>query len=324
MKAIVYHKYGPPDVLELKEVEKPTPKDNEILIRVHSSSVNGGDWHLLRGTPFFVRIFTGLWKPKNKILGADVAGRIESVGRNAKRFQPGDAVFGDISGGGWGGYGGFAEYVCAAEEGLTLKPASMTFEEAAAVPQAAVIALQSLRYKGQIRPGQQVLITGAGTFAVQIAKSYGAEVTGVDSTRKLDLMRSIGADHVIDYTREDFTENRGRYDLIVDLAAYHPIFDCMRALSAKGIYVQAGGSTVQMMQAIFLGPWISMTASKKMGYLTHRPNTEDLIFVKNLLEEGKAAPVIDRHYSLSEVAQAIRYCEEGHALGKVVIAVCEG
>jgi len=253
VKAIVYTKYGPPDVLELKEVEKPTPKDNEVLIKVHAASVNSWDWDLLRGTPFLNRL-GGLLKPKYKILGADIAGRVEAVGRNVKRFQPGDEVFGDLSECGWGG---FAEYVCARENALALKPASMTFEEVAAVPQAAVMALQGLRDKGQIQPGQKVLINGAGggvgTFAVQIAKSFGAEVTGVDSTRKLDMMRSIGADQVIDYTREDFTKSGQRYDLILDVVAYRSIFDYKRALSPKGIYVFVGGSMAAAFQAVFLG-----------------------------------------------------------------------
>lgn len=238
MKAVVYTKYGPPDVLELKEIEKPIPKDDEVLIKVHGASVNSWDWDLLRGTPFLNRLFFGLLKPKYKILGADIAGRVEVVGRNVKQFLPGDEVFGDLCECGWGG---FAEYVCARENALALKPASMTFEEVAAVPQAAVMALQGLRDQGQIQPGQKVLINGAGggvgTFAVQIAKSFGAEVTGVDSTSKLDMMRSIGADQVIDYTQEDFTQNGQRYDLILDAAAYRSIFDYKRALSPKGIFV---------------------------------------------------------------------------------------
>jgi len=321
MKAIVYEKYGPPDVLHLKEVEKPTPKDNEVLIKVHAASVNSWDWGLLRGKPFVNRLMFGLLKPKIKILGVDIAGRVEAVGRNVKQFQPGDEVFGDISGCGWGG---FAEYVCARENALALKPASMTFEEAAAVPQAAVLALQGLRDKRQIQPGQKVLINGAGggagTFAVQIAKSFGAEVTGVDSTSKLDMMRSIGADQVIDYTQEDFTKSEQRYDFILDFAAHHSIFDYKRALSPKGIYVMVGGSMARIFQAVFLGPLISMTGSKKMGILAHKPN-KDLDFMKELFEAGKVVPVIDRRYPLSEVAEALRYFGEGHAKGKVVITL---
>ncbi|MBW2597734.1 MAG: NAD(P)-dependent alcohol dehydrogenase [Deltaproteobacteria bacterium] len=320
MKAIVCTKYGPPDVLQLKEVAKPTPKDNEVLVKVHAASINDWDWGLLQGTPFVNRLLFGLLKPKIKILGSDIAGRVEAVGRNVKQFQPGNEVFGDIC----RRWGGFAEYVCARENALALKPASMTFEEAAAVPQAALLALQGLRDKGQIQPGQKVLINGAGggagTFAVQIAKSFGAEVTGVDSTRKLDMMRSIGADQVIDYTKEDFTKNRQHDDLILDVAAYHSIFDYKRALSPKGIYVIVGGSSAAAFQAMFLGSWISMTGSKKMGILMHKPN-KDLAFMKELLEAGKVVPVIDRHYPLSEVAEALRYFGEGHARGKVVITV---
>lgn len=321
MKAIVYERYGSPDVLELKEVEKPVPKDNEILIKVYAASVNDWDWGLLRGKPFVNRLLFGLLKPKIKILGVDIAGQVEAVGRNVKKFQPGDEVFGDISGCGWGG---FAEYVCALENALSLKPASITFEEAAAVPQAAVLALQGLRDKRQIQPGQKVLINGAGggagTFAVQIAKSFGAEVTGVDSTSKLDMMRSIGADQVINYTREDFTKNGQRYDLILDFAAYHSIFDYKRALSPKGIYVMVGGSSARIFQVMFLGPWISMTGSKKMGILMHKPN-KDLAFMKELFEAGKVVPIIDRRYPLNETAEALRYFGEGHARGKVVITV---
>jgi len=319
MKAIVYHKYGSPDVLELKEVEKPTPKGNEVLIKVHAASVNSWDWNLLRGTPFLVRL-GGLLKPKYKILGADIAGRVEAVGRNVKQFQPGDEVFGDISGCGWGG---FAEYVCARENALALKSASMTFEEAASVPQAAVLALQGLRDKGQIPPGQKVLINGAGggvgTFAVQIAKTFGAEVTGVDSTGKLDMLRSIGADQVIDYTKEDFTKNGQRYDLILDVVAYRSIFDYKRALRPNGICVLVGGSMAAIFKALFFGSLI--TRGKKIGVLMHKPNKNDLNSMKELFEAGKVVPVIDRHYPLSEVPEALRYFGEGHVQGKVVITV---
>ncbi len=319
MKAIVYTKYGPPDVLQLKEVEKPTPKDNEVLIKVHAASANAADWHLMRGKPFLVRLMGfGLLKPKNKILGADVAGRVEAVGRNVKQFQPGDDVFGCD-------WGGFAEYVCASESALVLKPAGMTFEEVAAVPMAAVTALQGLRDKGQIQSGQKVLINGAsggvGTFAVQIAKSFGAEVTAVCSTRNLDMARSIGADQVIDYTQEDFTKSGQRYDLILAANGYHSISDYKRALSPKGIYVCTGGSMAQVFQALLLGPWISMTGSKKMGSMTTRLNQNDLVFMKELLEAGKAVPVIDRRYPLNEVPEALRYLEEEHARGKVVITL---
>lgn len=321
MKAIVCRKYGSPDVLRLEELEKPTPKDHEVLLKVHAASANAGDWHLLRGEPFPVRLMFGLLKPRHKILGADVAGRVAAVGRNVSEFQPGDEVFGDIS---VCGFGAFAEYVCVTENALVLKPANLSFEEAAAAPAAAVTALQGLR-KGQIQPGQKVLVNGAsggvGTFAVQIAKSFGADVTGVCSTRNLDRVRSIGADHVIDYTREDFTQNGRRYDLILAANGYHSIGDYKRALSPNGIYVMTGGSGAQMFQAMFLGPWLSMVGNKKMGNLLMKPNKKDLVFVKELLEAGKVVPVIDRRYPLNEVADAIRYLEEGHARGKIVITL---
>jgi len=323
MKAIVYTKYGPPDVLQLQEVEKPAPKDNEVLIRIHAASANAYDWHLLKADPFLVRLMGGgLLKPKNKILGADMAGRVEAVGRNVRQFKPGDDVFGDLAG---CGCGGFAEYVCAHEDALVLKPASLTFEEAAAVPMAAVTALQGLRDKGRIQPGQRVLINGAsggvGTFAVQIAKSFGAEVTAVCSTRNLDMARSLGADRVIDYTREDFTQNGQRYDLILAVNGYHPISAYKRALSPKGIYVMAGGSTAQIFQAVLLGPWMSITGGKKMGAVTAKPNQKDLAIIIELLEAGKVVPVIDKRYPLSEVPEALRYLGEGHARGKVVITL---
>jgi NADPH:quinone reductase-like Zn-dependent oxidoreductase len=267
------------------------------------------------------RLLFGLLNPKFKILGVDIAGQVEAVGRNVKQFQPSDEVFGDLSG---CGFGGFAEYVCARENALALKSASMTFEEAAAIPQAGILALQGLRDKRQIQKGHHVLINGAGggagTFAVQIAKFFGAEVTGVDSTIKLDMMRSIGADHVIDYTQEDFTQNGKCYDLILDVAAYHSIFDYKRALSPNGIYIMVGGSWARIFQVMFLGPLISMTGSKKMGILMHKPN-KDLDFLEELFEAGKVIPVIDRRYPLSEVAEALRYFGEGHHQGKVVITL---
>jgi NADPH:quinone reductase-like Zn-dependent oxidoreductase len=319
MIAIVYQKYGSPDVLKLEEVEKPTPKDDEVLIKVYAAAVNAADWHLLRGKPFLVRLMGfGLLKPKNKILGADVAGRVEAVGRNVKQFQPGDEVFGTIR-------GGFAEYVCAHENALELKPANISFEEAAAVPMAAVTALQGLRDKGQIQPGQKVLINGAsggvGTFAVQIAKAFGAEVTAVCSTRNVDMVRAIGADQVIDYTQADFTQIGQQYDLILAANGYHPISAYKRALRPKGRYVMSGGSMAQMFQAMLLGPVISMTGRNKMGNLMARPKQKDLDFMKELLEAGKVIPVIERRYPLSETAEALRYVEEGHAKGKVVITV---
>ncbi|MBW1814242.1 MAG: NAD(P)-dependent alcohol dehydrogenase [Deltaproteobacteria bacterium] len=319
MKAIVYEKYGPPEVLQLKEVVKPIPKDNEVLIKVHAASLNYADWAFVRGVPFLVRLMgAGLLKPKNPILGSDIAGWIEAVGGNVKQFQPGDEVFGDISECGWGG---FDEYASVSENALVLKPASTTFEEAATVPQAATVALQGLRNKGRIQPGQKVLINGAsggiGTFAVQIAKSFGAEVTGVCSTRNLDMVRSIGADQVIDYTQEDFTQNAKRYDLILDIVANRSISDYTRALNPKGNYVAVAFNP----GALFLGSLISMTRSKKVGSLLHKSNQKDLVFMKELLTAGKVAPVIDRRYPLSEVAQAVRYYGERHTKGKVVITL---
>jgi len=322
MKAILFTKYGPPDVFQLKELEKPTPEDDEVLVKVHAVSVNSADATMSRGEPFLARLWSGFIRPKYQILGSDIAGRVEAVGKNAKQFQIGDEVFGDIAGRGWGG---FAEYVSVPENALALKPANLAFEEAAAVPQAAVVALQGLRDKGQIQPGQKVLINGAsggiGTFAVQIAKSFGAEVTGVCSTRNLDMVRSIGADYVIDYTQEDFTRNDQRYDLIFTVVGYHSIFDFKRALSAEGIYVGSTNSTPLILQVLLLGPFISMTGDKKMANLLAKGNLKDLDFLKELIEAGKVVPVIDRRYPLSEVPDAVRYYGKGHAQGKVVITV---
>ncbi len=320
MKAIVYEKYGPPEVLQLKEVEKPAPKDDEVLVEVHASSINYIDWQILRGESFFLRLTTGgLLKPKHKILGDDIAGRVEAVGVNVKQFQPGDEVLGISD------FDAFAEYVCVPENALALKPPSMTFEEAAAVPEAATTALRGLRTYGQIQPGQKVLINGAsggvGTFAVQIAKSFGTEVTGVCSTRKLDMVRSIGADHVVDYTQEDFTQNGQHYDLILAVGGHRSIFDYKRALGPEGIYVCAGGSLAQYFQAMLLGPLVSMMGSKKMGILFPKLDQKDYVFLIELLEAGKVVPVIDRRYPLSEVPEALRYYGEGHARGKVVITV---
>ncbi len=323
MKASVYTRYGPPDVLELREVEKPTPKDDEVLVQIRAASVNFADASFVRGKPFMVRMMgQGLLKPKHTILGSDMAGRVEAVGKDVVQLKPGDEVFGDISECGWGG---FAEFVSVPEDALALKPVNLTFEQAAAVPQAATVALQGLRDEGRIQPGQKVLINGAsggiGTFAVQIAKSFASEVTGVCSARNLDLVSSIGADHVIDYTQEDFTQNGKRYDLILATAGYRSIFDYRRALGPDGRYVMTGGSMAQVFEAILLGPWISKTGSKNMGNLSSKPSRDDLVFLKGLLEAGKAVPVIDRSYPLSEVPEALRYYERGHAQGKVVITM---
>jgi NADPH:quinone reductase-like Zn-dependent oxidoreductase len=323
MKAIVYHQYGSPDVLKIEEVEKPEPKDDEVLVQVHAASVNAYDWHLLSADIFLVRLMGGgLLKPKNKILGADIAGRVEAVGAKVKQFEPGDEVYGDISS---SGNGGFAEYVSVKESALAQKPDHLTFEEAAAVPMAAVTALQGLRDEGQIRPGLNVLIYGAsggvGTFAVQIAKAFDAKVTAVCSTRNLDQARSLGADRVIDYTKEDFTQNGQRYDLILAVNGYHPLSAYQRALAPEGIYVMAGGSQAQIFQAVLLGSLMSRVGGKTIGNVSGKPNQKDLVFLNELMEAGKVVPAIDRCYPLLETAEALRYLGEGHARGKVVITV---
>jgi NADPH:quinone reductase-like Zn-dependent oxidoreductase len=317
VKAVVHTEYGPPDVLQIKEVAKPTPTDDEVLIKVQAASVNRSDWENLIGKPLYARI-GGLLKPRNPILGSDIAGRVEMAGKNIRQFQPGDEVFGHIL-----TYaGGFAEYVCVPEKALALKPASLTFEEAAAIPEAALIALQGIRDKGRVQPGQKVLINGAGggagTFAVQLAKLYGAEVTGVDNTEKLDFLRSLGADHVIDYTQEDFTKNGKQYDLILDVVAYRSVFAYRRALRPNGRYFMVGGSVATIFQILLLGSWMR---SKKTRVLAVYPNPKDLVVITELCEAGKVVPIIDRRYPLREVALALRYLGEGHAKGKVVITV---
>ncbi|MGD1993575.1 MAG: NAD(P)-dependent alcohol dehydrogenase [Anaerolineae bacterium] len=317
MKAMVYHTYGPPDVLKLEEVDKPIPGEDDVLVKVHAAAINFGDRALVKGEPFLVRLMGyGLFKPKHAIPGGDVAGRVEAVGKDVTRFQPGDEVFGDLGG---QGFGAFAEYVAAPESAFVPKPANVSFEDAAAVCQAAVVALQGLRDKGQIRRGQEVLINGAsggvGTFAVQIAKALGAQVTGVCSARNLDLVRSIGADHVIDYRQEDFTQGERQYDLIFDIVANRSVSDYARALRPNGTYVACAFNPT----ALFLGPLISMTGSKKVTALSHQPNTEDLLFIGQLLETGKVVPVIDKRYPLGEVAEGMRHLETGHHRGKVVI-----
>ena len=322
MKAIVQHTYGSPDVLHLEEVAKPIPNDNEVLIKVQAASVNALDWHLLRAEPFIIRLGgDGFLKPKNKILGADVAGRVEAVGKNVQQFQPGDEVFGSC------GRGGFAEYVCCGEKGLVLKPANVTFEQAAAVPVAAITALQGLRDVGKIQAGQQVLIHGAsggvGMFAVQIAKSFGTEVTAVCSTRNVEMVHSIGADHVIDYKREDFVQSGQRYDLIFAVNGNRSIFEYRRALKPQGTYVVAGGSGMrQMLQSILLGSFLSSSGGQKVTSMgMAKIIKKDLEFLQTLLETGKIIPVIDKCYPLAEVPDAIRYMEDVHAQGKVVISV---
>ena len=318
MKAIVYTQYGSPDVLQFKDVETPTPADDEVLMKVCAASVNPLDRYFMRGAPL-IRSIPGLRTPKHKVLGCDIAGRVEAVGRQVKQFQPGHEVFGGK------GVGGFAEYACATEDRLALKPPNLSFEQAAAVPVAAITALQGLRDEGRIQRGHKVLVDGAsggvGTFAVQIAKSFGAEVTAVCSTRNVDTARSIGADHVIDYTREDFTHSGQRYDLILGANVHHSIFDYRRALSQDGIYVVVGGSLVRILQALLLGPLLSLIGSKKTCFFIANINHKDLVFLKDLLQAGKVVPVIDRRYPLCDIAAAIRYLEQGHARGKVVITV---
>jgi NADPH:quinone reductase-like Zn-dependent oxidoreductase len=320
MKAVVYQRYGSPDVLELREIPKPTPKDDEVLVKLHAVSLNASDWEILRGKPAYARIY-GLLKPKIRILGSDIAGSVEAVGGNVTQFQPGDEVFGDT----FGSFGGFAEYVCARDDKLMLKPATITMEQAAALPQAGVIALQGLRDKGQILPGQKVLINGAGgsggTFAIQLAKMFGADVTGIDRTSKLDMMRSIGADHVIDYTQEDFAQSERRYDLIFDFVAHRSMFDHMRVLAPTGRYVLAGGSMYRLLQTLIVGSMVSKFGRKKMRVLDHHQNKKDMGFMAELHETGKVSPVIDRYFPLREVPEALQFLGDGLAKGKVVITM---
>lgn len=323
MKAIVRETYGAPDVLRLGDVPTPTNCDDGVLVRIHAASANAGDWRLLRGTPLPFRLVAGLFKPRYKVIGNDIAGTVEAVGRNITRFKRGDQVFGEVS---RCGFGAFAEYVVARENALALKPANLSFEEAAAVPTAGCTALQGLR-KGKIQPAQTVLIHGAsggvGTFAVQIAKAMGAEVTGVCSAKNAEMIRSIGVDHVLDYAREDFAQNSQKFDLILAANGYRSIWDYRRALTPNGRYVMSGGSNRQLREALFLGPLLS-TGRQKLGNLLARPNQPDLLVLKDLIEAGKVRPVIERFYQLSEVPEAIRYLETGHASGKLVVAIRQG
>lgn len=330
MKAIVFTEYGSPDFLQPKDVPKPMPKDDEVLIKVHASSINSWDWEFQSGTSCVNRLLFGLRKPKvaKQILGADVAGTVETVGRNVTRFQPGDEVFGDL----WDNWGGFAEYACARESVLEPKPANVSFEEAAAVPQAGVLALQGLRKTGQIQPGQRVLINGAaggvGSIAVQLAKAYGARVTGVDSTEKMEIVRSLGADHVIDYTHEDFTQRGERYDLIFDVASNLSFSACKRALTPTGVYVLIGhdhfgdaagrifGSLPRFFRLMALSKFVSQLPDMSVSIPSKK---EVMAVLKEFLEAGKLTPVIDRTYPLSEVPEAMRYLQGGHARGKIII-----
>lgn len=321
MKAIVYCDYGPPEVLKVENIEKPTPEDDQVLVRVRAASVNPLDVHYMRGTPYIMRMGAGLRKPKVTRLGVDFSGTVEAVGRNVTQLKPGDEVFG-------GRTGAFAEYVSARERGLVKKPENMTFEQAAAVPIAAITALQALRDKGKVKPGQKVLINGAsggvGTFAVQIAKSFGAHVTGVCSTRNVDLVRSLGADEVIDYTRQDFTRSGTRYDVIVDMVGNHPLLAYRRVLKPKGIYVMVGGPKgrwIAPLDRVAKMSAMSPFVSQEFVMLFARLNKEDLTILGDLMQTGKVTPVIDRRYRLSEVPEAIRYLEKGHARGKVIVAV---
>jgi NADPH:quinone reductase-like Zn-dependent oxidoreductase len=323
MRAIVYDKYGPPDVLELKEIDKPTVKDDDVLVRVRAASLNPYDWHFMTGLPYVGRLSFGLLKPKANGLGADLAGQVAAVGKNVTRFRPGDDVLGEVE------TGALAEYVCVPQDTVVLKPANLTFEQAAAVPMGALTALQGLRDHGRIEPGQQVLINGAsggvGTFAVQIARSFGADVTGVCSTRNVDLVRSIGADQVVDYTGEDFTQSGRCFDLMFDNVGNRSLSECRSVLKPRGIYLASFGQpenpwlgpTAQLLRMMVLAPFVS----QKLLTFVAKPNTQDLLLTKELLEAGKVTPVIDRTYPLSEVPDAMRYLAEGHAQGKVVITV---
>ena len=317
MRAIVYHKYGTPDVLELKEVDKPVPKDDEVLIKVHAVSINDWDLGLLEGD-LINRMLNGLRKPKRKILGSDIAGRVEAVGKNVSQFKTGDEVYGDLS----GRWGGFAEYVCAGENSLALKPAAMSFVDAAAIPQAAMLAVQGLIDKGKIKAGQKLLINGAGggvgTFGIQIAKLYGVEVTGVDHTCKLDLLRSMGFDHVIDYTKDDFTKTGKCYDLVLDVKTNRSMFDYARALCLNGTYVTVGGTTSLLFLSLLQAPWIRMIHKKYIRLVALKTN-KDLAYMNKLYEEGKVKPVIDGPYRLDEVPEAFRLFAKGEHKGKMVI-----
>lgn len=320
MKAIVYRCYGSPDVLTYEDIEKPTPGDDEVLVKVHAASVNPLDWHYMRGSPYLIRLGSGVGAPKDIRLGVDFAGTVEAVGKDVERFKPGDEVFG-------GANGAFAEYVTVRDSrALTMKPANMTFEQAASVPIAAITALQALRDKGKIKTGHRVLINGAsggvGTFAVQIAKSFGAEVTGVCSTRNVEMVRSIGADHVFDYTKEDYTDSGKQYDLIIDNVGNHSLLANRRVLSPEGVLVMVGGKSGNWI-APLMGPIKALLLSPFVGQefvlILAQLRQEDLAILADLMQAGTMTPVIDRSYVLSEVSAAIGYSEEGHARGKIVV-----
>ena len=323
MKAIVFTEYGSTDVLRLNEVPTPAPNDDEVLVKIHAASVNDWDWAFMYGEPFFTRFFTGILKPKPtmQIPGCDIAGHIEAVGKNVVGFQAGDNVYGDLC---QSGFGAFAEYVCAPETALALMPPSMTFNEAACIPQAAMLTVQGLFDRGNLQAGQKLIINGAGggvgTFGVQIARTIGVEITAVDSSIKLDMLRSLGADHVIDYMEEDFTRNGQCYDLILDTKTTRSMGDYLRSLTPNGIYVTVGGSMPRILQALFLGPWISRTSKKKIQIVALKPN-KDLAYMNELFEAGEVKPVMDGPYELSEVPEALQYFGKAEYQGKVVITV---
>ncbi|MBO9597157.1 MAG: NAD(P)-dependent alcohol dehydrogenase [Cohnella sp.] len=321
MKALVYDEYGSPDVLRIEEVAVPVPKDHEVLIAVQAASVNSWDWDLLRGKPYIARL-GGLRKPRYRTLGADVAGRVVAVGANARRYKPGDEVFGDLSGCGWGG---FAEYACACETALTPKPVGLSFEQAAAIPQAGVLALQGLRDSGKLREGHRVLINGAGggvgTFGIQYAKHRGADVTGVDAAEKLSMLRSVGADEVVDYAKEDFAASGPSYDIILDVVGNRSLSEIKRALKPGGTYVMVGGPTSRILQAALAGPLIARFSKKRMKVLLHKPNHDDQFVWKELVEAGYVVPVIDRRFALADAAEALRYFGKGRVQGKVVVCM---
>ncbi len=320
MKAVVFTRYGTAEVLELRDVAQPLPGPGEVLVRVHAVAINDWDWQALQGAPFINRMMFGLRKPKKQILGSDVAGVVEAVGQNAGRFRPGDEVFGDLS----GRWGGFAEYVCAREEEVAPKPGGLTFEEAAAIPQAAMLAVQGLLDTGQFRQGHRLLVNGAGggvgTFAIQIARLYGAETTGVDSAAKLTLLRSLGYDHVLDYAREDFTKTRRQYDLILDVKTNRPIRAYLRALAPGGTYATVGGSLPRLFAIMLLGPLVSLVCRKRVRVVALKPN-KDLGYLTQLVEAGKIKPVVDGHYMLDQAPAAMQYFGEGRHRGKVVLTV---
>lgn len=320
MQAIVYERYGPPKVLHLAEVKKPVPAADEILVKIHAVSINGSDREGLIGKPLYAR-FGGLFKPGSPILGSDIAGVVESVGKNITGFKPGDEVFGEIP----LYHGGFAEYACTQVHAMALKPAGLSFEQASAIPQGGAIALRAIQLQGQVQPGQQVLVNGgggsAGMFAIQLAKLNGAQVTGVDNTGKLDFMRSLGADHVVDYTREDFTKKENHYDLILDFIAHRSVFAYRRALKPGGTYFMVGGSVGTIFQILLLGPLLKWRSDRSIRVLYVSQNRQDLLAITELVQAGKVVPVIDKTFPLSETPEAMRYVGQGHAKGKVVITV---